>query len=132
MAIPLTVADVREIIPELNATDAAIELQISVVGCKVDACLEANYADCPDVAKAIKIYTVAHFADKGNDTKGAVTSRKYADGDGESYSDTGSSSNAYWDTAMQLDSAGCIENAFRTRKVFAVTGRTSKYYSEAQ
>jgi hypothetical protein len=130
MTIALTVDDVRDIIPDLNATDAAITLQISVVGCKVDSCLEANYADCQDVAKAIKIYTVAHFAE-GGDNKGDVTSRKYADGDAETYSSRAYGMTSYWETALQLDSAGCVENAFRTRKVFAVTGRTSKYYEDA-
>lgn len=131
MAIVITVQDVRDIIPQLNATDAAIELQISVVGCKLDACLEANYAGCPDLAKAIKIYTVAYFADKGNDNKGAITSTKWADGDAQTYADNSSSSSAYWDTALQLDSANCVANAFRSGKVFAVTGKTSKYYQDA-
>ena len=130
MAIPLTVAEVREIVPELGATDAAITLHISIVGSKVDACLEANYVDIPDLAKAIKIYTVAYFADKGNDNKGHKTSQKWADGDALQYSDTATSS-SYWDTALQLDSAQCVANAFRTGKVFAVTGSTSKTYSEA-
>jgi hypothetical protein len=132
MAITLTVQDVRDIVPELSATDAAVTLQISVVGCKVDACLEANYADCPDLAKAIKIYTVAYFADKGNDNKGSVTMTKWADGDSQQYADKGAnSSSSYWDTVLQLDSAGCVQNAFRSGKVFAVTGSTSKSYSEA-
>ena len=130
MAITITVEDVRAVVPNLGATDAAIALQISVVGCKVDACLEANYADCPDVAKAIKIYTVAYFADKGNDNNGSTTSRKWADGDAESYADNGDSS-SYWDTVLQLDSAGCVQNAFRTGKVFAVTGRAVKSYKDA-
>lgn len=130
MTIALTVADVRAIVPDLSATDAAITLQISVVGCKVDACLEAAYAACPDVAKAIKIYAVAYFADKGNDNKGAITARKYADGDAENYADKQGQS-SYWETVLQLDSAGCVAAAFRTNKVFAVTGRTSKYYDQA-
>lgn len=132
MTITLTVSDIREIIPELGATDAAIALQISVVGSKVDACLEANYADYPDIAKAIKIYTVAYFADKGNDNKGSVTARKYADGDSENYADTQGKQSAYWETVLQLDSAGCVAAAFRTNKVFAVTGRAARYYDEAQ
>lgn len=131
MAITLTVDDVREICPELNASDAAITLQISVVGCKVDACLESNYADCTDLAKAIKIYTVAYFADKGNNNKGAITAQKWADGDSQNYADVSGQSSSYWDAVLQLDSAGCVQNAFRSGKVFAVTGRTSKYYSEA-
>jgi len=131
MAITVTVEDVRSIIPELSATDAAIALQISVVQCKVGACLESNYAHCPDVAKAIIIYTVAYFAEKGNDNRGAVTSRKWADGDSESYADRGgSASSQYWDTALQLDSSGCIANAFRSGKVFTVTGSAAKYYPE--
>lgn len=130
MAIELTVEEVREICPELMASDAAITLQISVVGCKVDDCLESNYADCPDLAKAIKIYTVAYFADKGNNNKGKVTSQKWADGDMQSFSDKATSS-SYWDTALQLDSAGCVQDAFRSGKVFAVTGKTSKYYKDA-
>ena len=131
MAIVLTVQDVRDIVPQLSATDAAITLQISVVGCKIDACLEANYADCPDLAKAIKIYTVAHFADMGNDNKGSITSTKWADGDSQQYADKTSSTSSYWDTALQLDSAQCVANAFRSGKVFAVTGSTSKNYGRA-
>ena len=131
MAIPLTVEEVRAVIPELMATDAAIQMHINIVGCKIDACLEANYADCPELAKAIKIYTVAYFADKGNDNKGSVTSQKWADGDAQSYSDKATSS-AYWDTVLQLDSAGCVQNAFRSGKVFATTGKTSRYYGDAQ
>lgn len=130
MAITITVEDVRAIVPSLGASDAAIALQISVVGCKIDSCLEANYANCPDVAKAIKIYTVAYFADKGNDNNGSTTSRKWADGDAETYADNGSGSN-YWDTVLQLDSAGCVQNAFRSGKVFAVTGTSVKSYQRA-
>ena len=133
MAINVTVEDVKAIIPDLNATDAAIALQISIVQCKAGACLEASYVDCPDVAKAIFIYTVAYLAEKGNDNRGAVTSRKWADGDSESYSDRGTNaSSQYWDTALQLDSANCISNAFRSGKVFTVTGKASRYYSEPQ
>lgn len=131
MAIPLTVEEVRAVVPELNATDAAIQMHINIAGCKIDECLEANYADCLELAKAIKIYVVAYFADMGNDNKGSVTSQKWADGDAQSFSDKATSS-AYWDTALQLDSAGCVQNAFRTNKVFAVTGATSKRYEEAQ
>lgn len=131
MAISLTVEEVRAVVPELEASDAAIQMHINIVGCKLDACLEANYADCPELAKAIKIYTVAYFADSGNDNKGSVTSQKWADGDAQSFSDKATSS-AYWDTALQLDSADCVVNAFRTKKVFAVTGSTSKCYKDAQ
>ena len=127
MTIELTVTEVRAVAAGLEASDAAIELQISVVGCKLDACLEANYADCEDLAKAIKIYTVAHFADMGNNNKGAVTSQKWADGDQQQFADRGNATSSYWDTAIQLDSSGCVESAFSSKKVFAVTGRTSKY-----
>ena len=126
----ITPADVRAIVPELIATDAAIQMHINIVCCKLDACLAAAYPDCPELITAITIYTVAYFADKGNDNKGAVTSQKWADGDAQSFSDKATSS-SYWDTAVQLDSAGCVENAFRTSKVFAVTGKTSKRYRDA-
>jgi hypothetical protein len=132
MAIPLTVEEVRAVVPELIATDAAILMHINIVGCKLDACLEANYVDCPEQAKAIKIYTVAYFADKGNDNKGAVTSQKWADGDAQNFSDSQSNSSAYWDTAIQLDSANCVQNAYRSKKVFATTGKTSIYHRDAQ
>ena len=131
MAIELTVEEVRAIVPELGASDAAIQMHINIVGNKIDACLEANYADSLDQAKAIKIYTVAYFSDKGNDNKGQVTSQKWADGDSQQFSDKATDS-AYWNTAIQLDSADCVVNAFRTKKVFAVTGSTVKYYEDAQ
>jgi len=130
VAIDLTTEEVREIIPNLSASDAAIAMHIKVVGNKVDDCLEGNYDD--DTAKAIKIYTVAYFADKGNDNNGAITSQKWADGDSQSYSDSTASSSSYWDTVLQLDSAGCVENAFRSGKVFAVTGSTVKCYPRAR
>jgi len=132
MAIPLTVEEVRAVVPELAATDVAIQLHIDVISCKLDACLEANYVDCPDLAKAIKIYTVAYFADKGNDNKGAITSQKWADGDAQQFSDKNASSSSYWDTAIQLDNANCLQNTFRTKKVFATTGKTSRYYRDPQ
>lgn len=131
MATVITVQDVRDLIPDLSATDAAIQMHINIVSCKLDNCLDANYADCPDLAKAIKIYTVAYFADKGNDNKGSTTSTKWADGDAETYADKAQGSSSYWDTVLQLDSAQCVSSAFRSGKVFAVTGRTSKYFSEA-
>ena len=131
MPVIITVQDVRELVPDLSATDAAIQMHINIVSCKLDACLDANYADCEDLAKAIKIYTVAYFADKGNDNKGATTSTRWADGDAETYADKAQSSNSYWDTVLQLDSAQCVSRAFKSGKVFAVTGRTSKYFSEA-
>lgn len=131
MAIPLTVEEVRAVVPNLSATDEAIQMHINIVGCKLDACLEANYADCLELAKAIKIYTVAYFADKGNGNDGNVIAQKWADGDSQQYSDKGNGSN-YWDAAIQLDSADCVVNAFRTKKVFAVTGRTVKSYEVPQ
>lgn len=131
MAILLTIAEVRAVCPELIATDAAIQMHINIVGCELDACLEANYTACPEKAKAIKIYTVAYFADKGNDNKGAVTSQKWADGDAQQYADKEGSSSSYWDTAIQLDSANCVQNAYRSKKVFATTGKTSKYFRSA-
>jgi hypothetical protein len=131
MAITVTVEDVRAVVPELQATDAAIQMHINIVICKVGDCLEANYTDCPEIQEAIVIYTVAYFADKGNDNKGAITSQKWADGDMQGFSDSQSSSSAYWDTMLQLDSAGCVSNAFRSGKVFAVTGKTSKYFKDA-
>ena len=131
MTIELTPSEIRAIIPELGATDAALQMHINIVGCKIDEYLEANYADCPEQAKAIKIYTVAYFADKGNDNQGSATSQKWADGDSQSFSDKATSS-AYWDTALQLDSAGCVANAYKSGRVFAVTRGSSKYYGDAQ
>ena len=78
MTIELTVDEVREIATELTASDAAITMFINIVGAKVDACLESTYD--ADTAKAIKIYTVAYFAEKSTSNKGAVTSQKWADG----------------------------------------------------
>lgn len=131
MAIIVTVEKVRAVVPELSATDAAIQMHINIVLSKAGACIEASYPDSVDLQEAIVIYAVAYFADKGNDNKGSVTSQKWADGDAQNFSDKATSS-AYWDTMLQLDSAGCISNAFRTGKVFATTGKTSKCYSEAQ
>lgn len=132
MAIDITVEEVREICPVLEASDAAIQLAINVVGCKIDVCLESNYSDCEPLQRAIKIYTVAYFADKGNDNNGTVTGQKWADGDSQTYSDVNSGSSPYWDTALQLDSAGCVQNAFKSGKVFAVTGSSVKYNELAQ
>ncbi|AGH16066.1 hypothetical protein VPKG_00029 [Vibrio phage pYD21-A] len=126
----ITVQDVRDIVPDIGATDAAIQLQIDVVLDKVGACLDANYSE--PIAKAIAIYTVAYFADKGKDNNGSTTSRKWADGDAESYATKDSGDNSYWGMVMQLDSSQCVTTAFRTNKVFVVTGRTSKRYDEAQ
>lgn len=132
MTIIVTVQDVRDLVPDLQATDQAIDTFNNVVGCKVDSCLESNYSNCLDLAKAIKIYTIAYFADKSNNNNGATTSRKWADGDAETYANKEVGTNFYWDTVLQLDSAGCVSSAFKTNKVFAVTGRTSKYYGSAQ
>ena len=118
----LTVGEVRAIVPKLKATDAAIQLHIDIVCCKIGECLDANYADCPELAQAIAIYTVAYFADKGNSNTGKVTSQKWADGDAITHANSDNSSE-YWNTAIQLDSANCVVNAFRTSKTFAVTGR---------
>lgn len=128
MTIELTVDEVREIVTELSASDAAISMNITIVGNKVDTCLEANYD--ADTAKAIKIYTVAYFSEKGANNKGSVTSQKWADGDSQQYSAMANGDNAYWDMLLQLDSAGCVSNAYKTNKVFAVTGRTSTYNTE--
>jgi hypothetical protein len=130
MSLTITPDDVRAVCPELQATDAAIQMHINIVCCKAGPCLEANYADCPEIQTAIVIYASAYFAGKGNDSKGEITSQKWADGDAQSFSD-GKGSSPYWDTMLQLDSAGCVSNAFRSGKVFATTGKTSKYYKDA-
>ncbi len=123
MAILITVDDVKAVAPDTGATDAAIQLQIDIATCKLDPCLEANYVDCPEVAKAIKIYVVAYMSAQAAAPKGSVTSRKWADGSSEGYSDMSQdAAQKYWDTALQLDSAGCVEKAYSTRKVFVVAG----------
>ena len=133
MAITITIEEVKAAAPDTGATDAAIQLNIDIVGCKIDTCLEANYADCPDLAKAIKLYAVAYMSAKSSSPTGAVTSRKWSDGSAEGYSDTGqTASQKYWDMTIQLDSAGCFTKSFSTRKVFAVTGSNIKRKDCAQ
>jgi hypothetical protein len=130
MTITVTADEVREIVPSLTASDAAIELQIAIINEKVSACLEASYSD--DMAKAIFIYTVAYFAEKGSRTTGTVKSRSWADGDSEGYGDLADSTQYLWDTILQLDSNGCVSAAFPSGKVFVVTGKSAKYHKRAR
>lgn len=132
MSIDITVDDVKAIAPNLGATDAAIELQIKIATCKLDGCLEANYADCPEIAEAIKIYVVAHFSYQTGTSSGNVTSRKWSDGASEGYDQSRDAKMQYWDNALALDSANCVANAYRSGKVFAVTGSAVKSYRCAQ
>ena len=121
MAILITVDDVKAIAPNLGATDAAIQLQIDIATCKLDPCLESNYADCEAVARAIKIYVVAHFSNQAN-RSGKVSSRKWADGSSEGYNTSEDSGTPYWDNALTLDTDGCMKKAYPDRKIFTVTG----------
>lgn len=123
MAFELTASEVKEIIPDLQASNAALELAIAVASEKLDDCLASCYGESSETAKAIKIYASAYIADKGHDNKGSITAKKWADGDSINYS-APTDGNAYWNTALQLDSCGCMAKAFRSGKVFATTGRT--------
>lgn len=116
MSLVITVPQLREICPNLIASDAKLDLLISAIGCKVDTCLTSSYMDCPDLARLIKINTVCHFATL-SDRVGQITSRKYANGAAESfnnYTNGGQGLNAteFGEAILSLDSAGCINSAF--------------------
>ena len=129
MTIEITVQNIRDVAPELEATDAAINMFITLIGNKVDVCLEASYDE--PTAEAIKIYSVAFFAESSANNKGSVTSQKWADGDAQSYAAKEPGENNYWDMVLMLDSARCVQNAFQSGKFFAATGRTSTYKRRA-
>lgn len=129
MAITITVDDVKAVAPDLGATDALIQRQIDSVSVKLDACLEANYDTA--TAELIKIYVVAHFSYQTT-SGGNVTSRRWSDGASESYDQSRNAKMQYWDNALAMDPANCVANAYRSGKVFAVTGSAVKSYSEPQ
>lgn len=130
MSLTVTTLDVRNVCNDLGATDANLEMLITAISCKVDSCLENSYAECLDLARAIKINAICHFATVTN-RPGQVTSRKYANGAAESYKnyvDGGQGLNAsqFGETVLLLDSAGCINNAFpATARQFITTAGTS-------
>jgi hypothetical protein len=127
MSLDITVDDVKSVAPNTGATDVAIQMQIDIATEKLDECLTANYSDT--IGRAIKIYAVAHFSYKTANASGKLKSRKWADGDSESYQDsTDGDYSEFWDNALSLDSAGCVEAAYKSRKVFVVTGSSSKNY----
>ncbi len=130
MSLTVTTLDVRNVCNDLAATDANLEMLILAISCKVDSCLESSYVGCLDLARAIKINTICHFATVTN-RPGQVTSRKYANGAAEAYNsyvDGGQGLNAsqFGETVLLLDSAGCINNAFpATARQFITTAGTS-------
>lgn len=136
MAITVTTLDVREICPSLAATDASIELLIQAISCKLDTCLEASYVECPDLARAIKINTICHFATVTN-RPGQVTSRKYANGAAESYQNyvnggQGLNATQFGEAILLLDSAGCVNQAFPAKaRQFITTAGTSGSQDDA-
>ncbi len=114
--LTITSADVREICPELQSTDAAIDLLITVMTSKLDTCLSQSYADCIELGRTIKIYTVCHFATVASRT-GQLKSRTYANGAAESYGnyvDGGRGLNAsqFGENILLFDTAQCVINAF--------------------
>ncbi|AZU97935.1 hypothetical protein [Vibrio phage LP.1] len=132
MAIVITVDDVKAVAPDTGATDANIQLQIDIATCKLDACLEAAYADCLPIAQAIKTYVVAHFCGEMG-TSDKLESRRWADGSAESFhSDLNSTNTPYWDSAQAIDSAGCLEQAYDDRRTFVVTGKSYTYSRRAK
>lgn len=130
MPLTVTVLDVREVCNDLTATDANLEMLINAIGCKVDSCLTASYADCLDLARTIKIYAICHFAAVSS-RKGQIKSRKYANGASESYSSyneggQGLNASEFGENVLLMDSAGCINNAFpQTARQFITTAGTS-------
>lgn len=130
MSLTVTTLDVRNVCSDLAATDANLELLITAISCKVDSCLTASYEDCPDLARAIKINTICHFATVTG-RPGQVKSRKYANGAAESYDNytkdgQGLNASQFGETVLLLDSAGCINNAFpATSRQFITTAGTS-------
>ncbi|AUR95663.1 hypothetical protein NVP1210O_41 [Vibrio phage 1.210.O._10N.222.52.C2] len=116
MSLVITVPELRAICPTLMATDAALELLITSISCKVDVCLTGSYMDCPDLARAIKLNTICHFATLSSQS-GQLTSKKYANGAAatfKNYVDGGRGLNAsqFGESVLALDSAGCINAAF--------------------
>lgn len=127
MAILVTIDDVKAVAPDTGATDANIQLQIDIATCKLEPCLEAAYADCLPIAQAIKTYVVAHYCSEMG-TSDKLASRKWADGSAESFhSDLDSTNTPYWDSALAIDSAGCVDQAYSTKRTFVVTGKSSTY-----
>lgn len=130
MNLTVTPLDVREVCTELTATDASLELFISSISCKLDSCLTASYPDCPDLARAIKINTICHFAAITN-RKGQIKSRKYANGAAETYSSyveggQGLNASEFGEAVLLLDTAGCVNTAFPpVARQFIATAGTS-------
>lgn len=130
MSLVITSTELRAICPNLIATDAKLDLLIAAIGCRVDTCLTSSYAECPDLARLIKMNTVCHFATL-SDRVGQITSRKYANGAAESfnnYTNGGQGLNAteFGESILSLDSAGCINSAFPpAARQFIATAGTS-------
>ena len=129
MAYNLTPQDVRDICPDVAATDAALTLMIAAMNCKLAPCLEASYVDCPEMGELIFTSFVCHVATIQSQA-GQVTSQKWADGDSVGYASyveggTGLNATNHGQNVMMLDTARCVANAFPNPKVFVVTVGTS-------
>ena len=129
MAYNLTPADIREICPDIGATDAALQLIIAAMNCKLAPCLEASYADCPETGELIFTSFICHIATVQSQA-GQVTSQKWADGDSVGYASyvqggTGLNASNHGQLVMALDTAQCVANTFPNPKVFVVTVGTS-------
>lgn len=130
MSITVTALDVREICPSLGATDASINMLIDAINCKLDTCLEASYSQCLDLARAIKINAICHFATVTNQP-GQTTGRKYANGASISYQNyvnggQGLNATQFGEAIQLLDSAGCVNAAFPAKaRQFITTAGTS-------
>ncbi len=130
MSLEITAQQVRDICPTIMATDANLDLLILGISCKVDTCLAGSYVDCPDLARAIKINTVCHFAMLATQS-GQLTSQKYANGAAKTFSNyteggRGLNGTNFGESILALDSAGCINAAFpSSQRQFIRTAGTS-------
>ena len=127
----VTVEQIRAMCPTLTTTDTAIQLLITGITCKVGACLDSSYADCPEMAELILINTICHFSTVTGNTSGSVTDRKWANGASESYTQfnqggQGLNGSPFGEAVLQFDTAGCVNAAFPTSaRQFVTTAGTS-------
>ena len=130
MSLVITAQDLRAICPTLMATDANLELLILGISCKVDVCLTGAYSECPDLARAIKLNTICHFATLSSQA-GQLTSKKYANGAAQTFKNyveggRGLNGTNFGESVLALDSAGCINTAFpATARQFIRTAGTT-------
>lgn len=96
----------------------------------MDTCLEGAYADCPDIAKQIKILSICHFTFIQTNS-GQRTSQTWPNGASASYdvyvkNGQGLNASQFGQMILLLDQEGCFNQIFSNKnRVFITTSGTS-------